>query len=115
MAHGEMLVIGDAGLPIPAGVQIVDLALKEGVPGFLETLEAVLGELHVEQAIIDAEQEQVSPQMHEKFKAVWPEEIPWRTVPHAEFQKLAEGAKGAVRTGEFTPYANIILIAGVLF
>ena len=63
MAHGEMLVIGDAGLPVPPGVEMVDLALKEGVPGFLETLEAVLGELHVEEAVIDTEQAEVSPQM----------------------------------------------------
>lgn len=115
MAHGEMLVIGDAGLPIPKGVEGVDLALKEGVPGFIETVEAVLGELHVEEAIIDTEQAEVSPEMHQQFTAMWPEEIPLRTIPHSEFQELAKGAKAVVRTGEFTPYSNIILIAGVLF
>ncbi|NMB00051.1 MAG: D-ribose pyranase [Firmicutes bacterium] len=115
MAHGEMLVIGDAGLPVPPGVEMVDLALKEGVPGFLETVEAVLGELHVENAIIDTEQAEVSPQMYQEFTAMWPADIPVRTVPHAEFQELAKEAKAVVRTGEFTPYSNIILIAGVLF
>lgn len=115
MAHAEMLVIGDAGLPVPPGVEIVDLALKEGVPGFLETVEAVLGELHAEEAIIDTEQEEISPQMYKDFMALWPEEIPLRKLPHAEFQEIAKGAKAVVRTGEFTPYSNIILIAGVLF
>lgn len=115
MAHGEMLVIGDAGLPVPPGVEMVDLALKEGVPTFLETVEAVLTELHVESAIIDTEQETVSPHMNQAFKAMWPTDIPVRTVPHAEFQEMAKKAKAVVRTGEFTPYSNIILIAGVLF
>ncbi|HHY10513.1 MAG TPA: D-ribose pyranase [Firmicutes bacterium] len=115
MAHGEMLVIGDAGLPVPPGVETVDLALKEGVPGFLETLAAVLGELHVEEAIIDTEQEEVSPKMYADFTALWPAEIPLRKVPHAEFQEIAKNAKASVRTGEFTAYSNIILTAGVLF
>lgn len=115
MAHGDMLVIGDAGLPVPPGVEFVDLALKEGVPGFLETVETVLTELHVEEAIIDTEQAEVSPQMYKDFTAMWPHEIPLRTVPHSEFQELAKGAKAVVRTGEFTPYSNIILVAGVLF
>lgn len=115
MAHGEMLVIGDAGLPVPPGVEMVDLALKEGVPGFLETLEAVLGELHVEEAVIDTEQAEVSPQMFKEFTAMWPQEIPVSTVPHGEFQEMAKRAKAVVRTGEFTPYSNIILRGGVLF
>ena len=115
MAHGEMLVIGDAGLPVPLGVEFVDLALKDGVPGFIETIEAFLGELHVENAIIDTEQAEVSPQMYNEFIAMWPKHIPVRDVPHAEFQEIAKGAKAVVRTGEFTPYSNIILVAGVLF
>ncbi|NLL48737.1 MAG: D-ribose pyranase [Firmicutes bacterium] len=115
MAHGEMLIIGDAGLPVPPGVEFVDLALKNGVPSFLETLETVLEELHVEKAIIDTEQAEVSPQMHQAFSAMWPKDIPLHAVPHAEFQEIIKGAKAVVRTGEFTPYSNIILVAGVLF
>jgi len=115
MAHGEMLVIGDAGLPVPQGVGFVDLALKNGVPGFLETLETVLQELHVENAIMDTEQADVSPQMYQEFSAMWPKDIPVHTVPHSEFQEIVKGAKAVVRTGEFTPYSNIILVSGVLF
>ena len=115
MAHGEMLVIGDAGLPVPAGVEFVDLALKKGVPGFLETLATVLEELHVENAIIDTEQAEVSPQMYKEFTSMWPKDIPVRSIPHSEFQNIAKNAKAVVRTGEFTPYSNIILVSGVLF
>lgn len=115
MGHHDMLVIGDAGLPVPPGVETVDLALIEGMPGFLETVEAVLRELHVEEAIIDVEQEQISPQMYEQFTAMWPKDIPLRKVPHAELQEIVKQARAVVRTGEFTPYSNIVLVAGVLF
>lgn len=115
MGHLDMLVIGDAGLPVPKGVPTIDLALVAGVPTFLETLQAVLGELHVQKGIIDTEQEKVSPRMAEAFKEMWPEQIQLEAVPHAELQELVKDAKAVVRTGEFTPYSNIVLVAGVLF
>ena len=115
MGHRDLLVIGDAGLPIPAGVSVVDLALRPGVPTFLETLGTVLGELHVEEAVIDTELASVSPRMHADLLRQWPEEVSLRDVPHADFQRLAQGAKAVVRTGECTAYANIALYAGVIF
>jgi D-ribose pyranase len=115
MGHRDLLVIGDAGLPVPQGVPAIDLALRPGVPGFLETLDVVLGELHVESAIIDVEMATASPAMHEAFTRAWPAHVPLQAVPHAELQASAKGARAVVRTGEFTSYANVVLVAGVLF
>jgi D-ribose pyranase len=115
MGHRDVLVIGDAGLPIPPGVSVVDLALRPGVPGFLETLEAVLSELHVEEAVIDDELESVSPAMHRDFHAAWPAGVPLRSVPHASLQAMARDAKAVVRTGECTAYSNVVLFGGVIF
>ena len=42
MGHTDSLTIGDCGLPIPDGVKRIDLALKYGVPSFIETLDTVL-------------------------------------------------------------------------
>jgi D-ribose pyranase len=36
-------------------------------------------------------------------------------VTHDEFKQLSKGARAIVRTGECSPYANIILVAGVVF
>jgi len=115
MGHGDVLVIGDAGLPVPPGVPVIDLALRVGVPGFLETLEIVLSELHVERAVIDEEMATVSPAMSDAFHAAWPRDIALHSVPHAELQATATGAKALVRTGECTPYSNIVLVSGVVF
>ena len=39
LEHTDTLTVADAGLPTPATTQRIDLALKPGTPGFLETLE----------------------------------------------------------------------------
>ncbi len=36
-------------------------------------------------------------------------------VPHTEFKARTHGARAFVRSGEFTPYANVILHAGVAY
>lgn len=113
--HHDKFVIGDAGLPIPDGVKCIDLALVEGQPSFMTTLKAVLEELHVEEAIIDTEMEEVSPHKKEELLELVGDQFPIKAIPHAELQEIAKEAKVIIRTGEFTPYTNIILVAGVLF
>lgn len=104
----------DSGLPIPAHVKRIDLALKRGVPSFLETLQTVLVEMQVEKATVATEMEAVSPQLKNKLDVVL-ENIEVRKVSHEEFKELTKNAKAVIRTGEFTPYANVILQAGVIF
>lgn len=115
MGHRDLLVIGDAGLPAPRGVPVIDLALREGVPGFLETLATVLEELQVGEGVIAEEMATASPSLHAAFAGAWPAEAPLRAVRHEELKRLTTDAKAFVRTGEFTPYANVVLVAGVVF
>lgn len=115
MAHADTILIGDAGMPVPKGVQLIDLALVNGVPSFFEVLEAVLSELYVEEAIIDTEMGEVSPHMRKQLDEVVKDEFPLREIPHEELKELSKECKAVIRTGEFTPYTNIILRAGVLF
>lgn len=115
MGHTDMLTIGDCGLPIPQGVERIDLALKLGVPGFLETLDTVLEELCVERIILAEEIRSVSPEMHREILARFPEGVRVEYVPHEEFKRMSGQSKAVVRTGECTSYANIILCSGVTF
>lgn len=110
MGHGDLLVIGDAGLPVPAGVRVIDLAVTAGVPGLFDVLDAVLGELVVERSAIATE---AAPGLAQDFCA---REIgAMETVPHDEFKRLTRQARAVVRTGECTPYANVCLWSGVAF
>lgn len=114
MGHTDTLTIGDCGLPIRGQAQRVDLALVKGVPGFLETLDAVLTELCVERAVLAEEIKTVSPAMHQQILQRL-KDIPVEYVPHEAFKLQTENSCAVVRTGECTSYANIILISGVTF
>ncbi len=114
MGHGDMLVIGDAGMPIPPGPQRIDLALTRSVPGFVETLQAVLSELQVGEIILAEETQRASPHIWQAIlDAVG--DVPRTVVSHAELKEKTKAAIACIRTGEYTPYANVILVAGVVF
>lgn len=114
MGHTDSLTIGDCGLPVPTSVDRIDLALKYGVPTFLETLDTILEELCVEEIIIASEIKENNKETYkeilERFK-----DIKINEVSHEEFKNLTKESKAVVRTGECTPYANIILKSGVVF
>ena len=111
LGHTDTIAIADAGLPIPAATQRIDLALTRGVPSFLETLRVVLAELFVEKAIVAEEMQSVSPQMYAALVEVLGD-TPIEVIPHVEFKRETAVTKAIIRTGEFTPYANVILVAG---
>ena len=116
MGHTDKLVICDSGLPIPRKAERIDLALVDGIPSFLDVVEAVLGELQVQEAFIACEMEKANGAAHQKLtKLLRGVEI--KSVPHEEFKELTDGKGNItfVRTGEASPYANVILISGVTF
>jgi D-ribose pyranase len=114
LGHTDTLVIADAGLPIPPETQRIDLALTEGIPSFLDTLRVVLTEMEVERAIIAEEMLDSSPQVYEAITEMLGD-VPIETVTHLIFKEQTRSARAVIRTGEFTPYANVILAAGVVF
>lgn len=124
LGHGDFLVIADAGLPIPAEVERIDLAFAPGKPPFAEVLWAVLHEMEVERAILANEIKTVTAAQNPGFVSgvvgaleSQPKVASNRLeyLSHEEFKALCAQAKAIVRTGEFTPYANVILVAGVVF
>ena len=114
LGHKDLVMIGDAGMPIPAGVEIVDLALMKGVPTFKQTLEAVLKEMEVEYYFLADEMDEKNPVLKDFGGEKLPG-IEHESMPHDALKQLSAQAKFAIRTGEFSPYANVILRAGVVF
>lgn len=116
LGHTDQVVVTDAGLPIPHGVERVDLALAEGVPGFLQVLDQTLAELEVEGAVAPAEIAKSSPDMlHALRNRLHGVGVELDLIPHVEFKKRSADARAALRSGEFTPYANVILTCGVVY
>ena len=111
-----MLIIADAGLPITKSVQRIDLAVSLGVPRLADVLEAVLSEMQVERSII-AQEAVVNHSAPVWYQAFIDKGLPtsFETLSHEDFKNMSQQAKAIVRTGEATPYANIILCSGVCF
>lgn len=114
LGHGDLLVIGDAGLPIPDGPRRIDLAVSAGVPSFRDVLAAVLAEMQVEGAVIAEELAPRNPPVHGELRRQLGD-APLSAMPHEQFKAATRGARAIVRTGEFSPYANVILRSGVVF
>lgn len=114
--HTDLLVVTDAGLPIPPGSERIDLAYRPGAPAFFDVLDTVLAELVVEGATVSEEVAEKSPEvlaaLRERFAD---EDFEIELIPHVEFKELTHSARAFVRSGEFTPYANVILHAGVAY
>lgn len=110
--HTDVVVIADAGLPLPAGARIVDLSLVPGIPTFMETVEVIMAALAVEGAVVACESRshRSGKQLDELLDG-----IPIESVSHEDFKRLISTAHVVVRTGECSPYANVALIAGVTF
>lgn len=116
LGHTDTICIGDCGLPIPDEVERIDLSLVFGVPSFTETLKVVKEDMKIEKIILAAEikaqNKKVLGEIEELFKN---EKIEIEYVPHAELKKQTRACKAVIRTGETTPYANIILQSGCIF
>ena len=114
MGHGDYLVIADAGLPIPLDKELVDLAISKNIPNFIEVLNSVLIELEVKSAIIPIEMKNYSFKNYNNIiKTLKDKEV--AEISHEDFKKKMISARAFVRTGEFSPYSNIILISDVVF
>lgn len=114
MGHTDMIAIGDCGLPIPNSTARIDLALTKNVPTFLETLKVVLTELNIEEIILAKETLEVSESLFSEIKNMCGE-VKVTFITHEELKKELSNCKAVIRTGEQTPYANIILKSGVVF
>ena len=114
MGHNDGLALGDCGLPVPEGTKRIDLAISKNLPGFIDTLKAVLSELEIQEVIIAEETKQISPEIFKEIKElIGSTKISF--VSHEDLKKELTNCKAVIRTGEQTPYANIILKSGVVF
>jgi len=121
LGHFDEITLCDAGLPIPNQVQRIDLALTYGVPAFIDTVKVILSEMQLTGVVIASEFAQVSPDLHQALidlihkEEVEDKKIEITYISHESFKQRTVNSKAVVRTGECTPYANVIFQAGVVF
>lgn len=115
MGHTDSLVIADCGLPVPEGVECIDLSLSLGEPSFLRVLDSVLADFKVERAVFATEAKNHNAAVAERASSLCREQVQVDFVRHESLKNLARQARAVIRTGEATPYANVLLYSGVIF
>ena len=122
MGHTDQLVVCDAGLPIPAAPERIDLAVSRGVPKFMDVVQAITAEMQIERVIMAHEFAEVSPALHielvahmEHLATEQERNISFDYVSHEEFKQMTHTSRAVVRPGDCTPYANVIFVSGVVF
>lgn len=114
LGHFDKICIADAGLPIPADVLRIDLALTKDVPLLAQVLKALESEIKVQEVIIAKETEAKNTSLAALVKKLWSDAKQTR-ITHEKFKEQINECRVVIRTGEFTPYANVILVSGVPF
>ncbi|MFZ4283093.1 D-ribose pyranase [Streptomyces rhizosphaericola] len=112
LGHSDQVLICDAGMPIPPGPRVVDLAFRAGTPSFAEVVAGLLDELVVEGATAAEEIRDTNPEAAALLDGHFPG---LDLVPHDELKARTAAARLVVRTGEARPYANVLLRCGVFF
>ncbi len=118
MGHTDTLAIGDCGLPIPEETERIDLSLKPGMPSFMDVLSEVVNEMKIEKIVLAEEIREKNPQVLEGILELFHKtdmECAIEYVSHEELKSRTKICKAVIRTGETTPYANIILQSACLF
>ena len=109
--HTDYFTICDRGFPVPVGPERIDLALVDGIPTVLDVLRAVQAEWAIDRVLIAHEMAEISPGRVAELGALLGD-VPLEPVSHLELKRLSAMARATVRTGDTTPYANVIVVSG---
>lgn len=114
MGHTDKICIGDCGLPIPEETERIDLAVTLGIPSFIEVLKNVALDMKIEKIYLAEEIKDNNPEILNAIIAMIPN-VAVEFINHEDFKHMTRECKAVVRTGENSPYANIILQSACIF
>lgn len=118
MGHTDKLCIGDCGLPIPEEIERIDLTIRLGTPSFMEVLSALAEDMVIEKIYLAEEIKTHNPKVLSQIEELLDlnnSKLHVEFISHNEFKEQTKDCKGIIRTGETTPFANIILESGCIF
>lgn len=111
--HGDLLVVCDAGFPIPREAQRIDLAIAPDLPDLRTVLSLIQSEFIAERIVIAREMKEFNPPLYGWLRSHFTEQE-FDEIPHSEIlTQIPRRAKAIVRTGAFDPWGNVGLVSGV--
>lgn len=107
--HTNTLVIADWAFPYWPDIETIDISLTHGIPTVLDVLDLItpifkVGRIWQADEFAAVNSADVVDRFAKSFG-----EIPLTREPHVDFKKRVPHAIGLIRTGDPTPYGNIIL------
>lgn len=107
--HTNTVVIADRGFPFWPGIETVDLSIVDNLPTVLQVLAAirpnyVFGKAWMAQEFLKANAKPVQKRF---ITALTGASLKFEA--HVDFKKRVPNVIGLIRTGDTTPYANMIL------
>ncbi|MBI5974843.1 D-ribose pyranase [Staphylococcus canis] len=117
IGHFDLLSINDAGMPIPNDERRIDLAITKELPRFIDVLDVVLSEMEVQKVYLAEEIKTHNPEQLKQIQSLLQDNVEIAYIPHTEMKAYLSHPlnKGNIRTGEVTPFSNIILESNVTF
>jgi D-ribose pyranase len=110
--HQDLLMVVDAGFPIPLGIETIDISLSQNNPMVLDVLEELKKYYSVEKMILAQQTKESNPTLFNKITTVWENKTEIEVVDHTELKQISKTVKAVIRTGDFTAYGNVILVSG---
>jgi D-ribose pyranase len=107
--HTNWLVVADRGFPFWPLLETVDLSLTNDIPTVRQVLAALRDNYVIGAALMAREfQRQNGAKTQAQYTALLPG-AKIQFLPHVDFKKRVPAAIGLIRTGDTTPYGNILI------
>jgi len=107
--HTNTLVIADCGFPFWPQIETVDLSLVDDVPTVRQVLAAVRAQCVFGKAWMAKDFLQHNPPATRRAFAAAFRGMALTHEPHLDFKRRVSQAIGLIRTGDTTPFGNVIL------
>lgn len=114
LGHTDTIVVGDCGLPIPQHIKCIDLSMDLGTPSLVDVIRLIMKHMEVEKITMASEIKLQNTRLDHEITSTYGN-IPLDYVFHEDFKKAMSDTKAVIRTGEATPFANVMLRSGVIF
>lgn len=116
LGHGDVLLVTDAGFPLPyeaqPGTISVDLAIAQDLPDIPTVLKLINDEMIFEECYVALNQAEYNPDLFNEINKIV-KRCKIDIVENEKLMALGKRAKVLVRTGAFSPWGNIALVSGV--
>ena len=113
MGHGDLMIVCDAGFPIPRDAWRIDLAIKQDLPDLKTVLDLINGDMYAEKVVWAEEVAQYNPNLEKMLREMYADRVVETIPTDLILGDIPHQAKCIVRTGAFNPWGNILLYSGV--